>query len=595
MITIFKNYSDINNPNYITVEQALERIRQGKSKERIEQIRKKVISGESYDQDKEQLPFIVFSAGKVQPIEITKNDKTYKTCRLDKSVVTHSGVFVLDWDKCDVVQRMEQLRNDPYIYAAWLAPSGKGIKALVKCPTSIENHSLYYTAFLDRYEGLDPTSRNISRGTYESYDPNIFINPNPLIWDKRMKEEDRKRNREKIGNRRATQVISTAVGMVRASMDGEKHDTLLKAAKLLGGYVATGRIKEEEAIQVLETEISHKNIQDLPGAKRTILDGLAYGKAQPLVESKKIEKSQKFLRRPDGTYDFLADDAEMDEYLIAYINGTLEQGLPTGLNGLNSFWMLKKHHLVWMAALDNVGKSFFVWYISVLAAKLHNWKLIINSGENGDGELRKKLMEFYMGKSSKVADDEELTLARDFIKDHFRIISSKQLHSIEEFLLKCEVIIDEGFEADCVVGEPYNSFDIDVNGNMHMINLKALNNLRVFKENYCSVWITDHIGTQAARKRDNNGYTEVPWKSDVDYGQLKCNKADDFLILHRLVNHPEQSQILQIHVNKVKSVETGGKPTSKDEPVQIQINRDLCGYTSNFIDPIKEYSKSKFA
>lgn len=587
MITIFKNYGDINSPQYITIEQALERIKFGRSKVKVEEIRKKVESKEDYDTDKRELPFVVFSAGKVEPKEETKKDRTYNTCRLDKCVIEHSGVFVLDWDKCDVVQKIEQLKNDPYIYAAWIGPSGMGVKALVKCPPVVDNHNLYYTAFLDRYPELDSTSRNISRGTYESFDPNIYIYPNALTWDKRMKEEDRKKNKEKIANRKTHQVISTAVGMVRASYDGNKHETLLKAAKLLGGYIATGRVNEEEAIKILDEEIRAKNPKDFDGAHQTIIDGIGYGKAQPLVESKKIEKSQQFLRRDDGTYCFLADEEEMFEYELAVINGTLEMGLPTGINGLNHNWMFKKHHIVWMIALDNVGKSFLEWYLAVLAAKNHGWKILLHSAENGDGMVRKKLKEFFIGKPLKMMDDEELTKAHDFVKTYFRIISSKQFHTLEDFLLKAEVIYDEGFQYEVLVAEPWNSFDPPKNVDRYSNLIHSLNMLRVFKENYASVWVCDHVNSDAARKKDKDGYTLVPIKGDAEMGVMKSNKTDDFIVLHRLTNHPIDKHNLQFHVAKIKDVETGGYPTEKDNPVILTMNKDYCGYTCNGLDSIK--------
>ena len=581
---IFENFSDITNPHEIGVEAALKRIKTGKSKDKILEIRKKLANGEDYEEDKKHLPCILFSAAKVK---MTISRRDLETFREDASVAEHSGFFTLDWDKCDVATKIEQLKKDPYIYAVWLSPTATGVRALVKCPPSLDNHSLYYTAFLDRYPELDSTSRNISRVTFESYDESLWCNPNSLVWDKKLTEEQRRKNKEREANRRGKDVMSTAVAMVRSAFDGEKHDTLLKAANLLGGYVAAGRVSEEDAIRVLEDEIRHKNPKDFGSAQQTIRDGIEYGRRRPLADAKKIEKAQQFLRRSDGSYDFLADENEMDEYLMAVINGTLEMGLPTGLNGLNSHWMFKKHHLVWMIALDNVGKSFLAWYLSVLAAKLYGWKFIINSGENGDGQLRRKLMEFYLDKPVKLMDDEEITIARDFVKKHYRIISSKNLHSIEEFLFKCEIVIDEGFEAECVIGEPYNSFDVPVDANMYMTTMKSLNLLRVFKENYCAVWVTDHVGTQAARKKDKNGFIEVPWKSDVDQGQLKCSKADDFIILHRLVNHPYDNNRLQVHVAKIKDIETGGFPTKKDEPVILELNKDFCGYTCNHIDPIK--------
>jgi hypothetical protein len=322
-------------------------------------------------------------------------------------------------------------------------------------------------------------------------------------------------------------------------------------------------------------------------AVQTIKDGIEYGKKRPLAEAKKIEKAQSFLKREDGTYDFEASNEEMTEYELAVINGVLEMGLVTGMNELNKYWMFKKHHLVWFIGADSVGKSFLVWYLSVLTAKLHGWKIIIHSAENKDGQLRKKLKEYYLGKSIKLMDDEELTIADGFVKDHFRIISSKQMHTLEEFLLKCEIIIDEGFEADVVIGEPWNSFDMSNNADSYRSLIHSLNILRVFKENYCSVWVCDHINTSAARSKDKDGYVLAPSKADAEMGQMKANKVDDFIIIHRIGNHPFKKKETQIHVQKVKDEETGGGKTEKDSPVILELEDDYCGYKCNGINPIK--------
>jgi hypothetical protein len=583
-VVLFKNFSEVTQPHTTTLVKALDRIKTGASKDKILEIRRKVSVGEDYEADKKDLPCVLFSVAKVK-MTISKRD--IETFREDASVVEHSGVFTLDWDSCDVTHKLEQLKKDPYILAAWLSPSGTGVRALVKCPPNIDSHNLYYTAFLDRYPELDSTSRNISRVTFESYDPSIFINWNSLVWDKKLNEEERRKNKEKNENRRGKHVLSTAVAMVRSSFDGEKHETLLKAANLVGGYVATGRVNEEDAIRVLEDEIRAKNPKDFHGAAQTIRDGINYGKTRPLAESKKIEKAQQFLRREDGSYDFLADDEAMTEYELAVINGTLEMGMPTGLNALNNYWMFKKHHLVWFVGADSVGKSFLVWFLAVLAAKLHGWRIIIHSAENRDGQLRKKLKEFFIGKPIKLMDDEELTIAHDFVKKHFRIISSTQMHTLEDFLLKCEIIIDEGFDAEVVIGEPWNSFDIPSTIDSYRNNIHALNILRVFKENYCSVWVADHINTTAARAKDKEGYVLAPSKADAEMGQMKANKVDDFLVIHRIGNHPFKKKETQIHVQKVKDEETGGQKTEKDNPVILELEDDYCGYKCNGVNPIK--------
>jgi hypothetical protein len=596
-VIFFKNFSEVSQPHTTSLQTALDRIKNGASKDKILEIRRKVAAGEDYEEDKKDLPCVLFSVSKTKEVVARKRDRLgneYMTHREDGCATEHSGVFTLDWDSCDTTYKLEQLKKDPYILAAWLSPSGTGVRALVKCPPNIANHNLYYTAFLDRYPELDSTSRNISRVTFESYDPSIFINWNSLQWDKKLTEEQRKQNKEKEANKRGKSILSTAVAMVRASVDGEKHEALLKAANLVGGYVAAGRVNEDDALKILEEEIRHKNVKDIRGAVQTIKDGIAYGKLRPLAEAKKIEKSQQFLRREDGSFYFLADEEEMDDYLRSVIDGTLEMGLPTGLNHLNEHWMFKKHHVVWWMGLDNVGKSFVVWYLAVLAAKFHGWKIAIQSAENGNGQLRRKLMEFYLGKSVKLMDDEEIYLARQWVKDHFRIISSREFHTIEDFLLKCEILYDEGFEYDVVIAEPWNSFDMPLESARYALTIKQLNLLRVFKEDYSAVWVCDHVSSEAAKRVDKEkdspykGYILPPYKADVEMGQVKAAKSDDFIVIHRLTDHPYRYTETELHVKKIKDVETGGKHTPKNNPVIIKLNADYCGYNCNGIDPIKQ-------
>jgi hypothetical protein len=589
-VTIFKNFGDKTNPYQYPIQKALQRIKGGKSKKLIELIRTKVFTGEEYDQDKKSLPFVVFAAATTQAVRVEKEGKEpYETHRLDESVTEHSGLFVLDFDDVDPTLKIEQLKKDPYIYACWLAPSGKGVKALVKCPPSIEAHDLYYTAFLDRYPELDPTSRNISRGTFESYDPDLYLNEKSLVWDKRMSAEEHKRKKEKEKNKRSVRVLATAVSMVRASYDGNKHESLRDAAVLLGGYIASGRVNEDEALKLLESEITLKKPKDMEGARKTIRDGIDYGKARPLHETKKIEKAQEFLRRDDGSYDFMADLQEMKDYEQAIVDGTLEMGLPTGINPLNEFWMFKKNHLVWFAGLDNVGKSFFVWYLAVLAAMHHGWRFLIYSSENDDGELRKKLKEFYIGKSVKVMDPEENSFAEEFVLKHFKIMASTEMHNVDEMLIKAEIVYDEGYEFDCFIAEPYNSFEPVRELDAHRNNLYNLNKMRVFKKQYASLWIADHVYSDAARATDKDGYIKVPYKSQVEGGQIKANKVDDFITVHRLVNHPERKNDTEVHVQKIRSRETGGGHTDKDLPVIVQMNMGYCGYSCNGIDPVYSY------
>lgn len=594
-VTIFSNGYDVSEPHYIHLKTALGRIRDGRSKSTCDTIRSLISQGvqdKRVDKLKLSLPSVLFHGVFSKPIEKeyqsgSKKGEKYISKREDESITEHSGLLVLDFDKCDISAKTKQLKADPYIYSYWISPSGTGVKALVKCPPKLEHHYEYYESILERYPELDSTSKSISRLCFESYDPDLYVNPNSKIWDKRITEEKRKEVKAEQTRRRNYRAFDVAVSMVRASYDGIKHDTLIKSAKLLGGYIATGRVDEEEAVKVLLSEVAAKGAKDMAGAEKAIRDGIGYGKNLPLHETKKLEKQQSYTIRDDGTYDFLADKRDMDDYEDAFLNGTLEMGLTSGFSMLDSHWLFKKNTLVWSAGIDNSGKSVFMWYLSVVAAMYHGWKSVIHSAENTDGQVRKKLKEFYLGKVLKNATHEELKQAQRFFDKHFRIMTSKKMHSCEELLMNAEIIYDEGFSFDVLLIDPFNALSFSASTDSYRNDINSLNQLRLFKENYSTVWVVDHIGTQAARNRED-GKVVTPRKSDVSGGQIKSNKADDFLILHRDTQGTEWMYV-QVNVEKIKDTETGGLPTQRACPIMIQMNKDKCGYTCGFDDPVKQY------
>ena len=173
-ITIFKDIKETSQPFYRTIDVVLERIKQGSSRELVKQIR-----GEKDKTKrnalKQSLPAICFS-GKFSK-------------RSDSSITDHSGFICLDFDgyksNKDLLEEKERLSKDKYVYSVFVSPSGKGLKALVKIPTDLDNHKNYFNS-LENYfnsEYFDTTSKNISRVCYESYDPLIFINELSNTWD----------------------------------------------------------------------------------------------------------------------------------------------------------------------------------------------------------------------------------------------------------------------------------------------------------------------------------------------------------------------------------------------------------------------------
>lgn len=94
----------------------------------------------------------------------------------------------------DVLSEKERLMENPYVYSVFLSISGKRLKVLVKVPDSLdaESHKLYYKAIAEDF-GVDEDRRaqDIARYTNVTYDPDLYLNPGALVWDKtvEVKEE----------------------------------------------------------------------------------------------------------------------------------------------------------------------------------------------------------------------------------------------------------------------------------------------------------------------------------------------------------------------------------------------------------------------
>ena len=172
-VTIYKKATDVSNGFTKEVLFCLERIRQGKSKEMVEQLR--AMSKEDYDKSKSKLPGVCFNG--------------VFEYRSLSGIKEHSGLIILDFDKFqsnqDAINFRDSISDNEFIFSAWISPSGKGVKALVKIPASIENHKEYFKALKKYFNhaNWDDSGSDVSRFCFESYDPDLYINHESKLWD----------------------------------------------------------------------------------------------------------------------------------------------------------------------------------------------------------------------------------------------------------------------------------------------------------------------------------------------------------------------------------------------------------------------------
>lgn len=107
--------------------------------------------------------------------------------------------------------------------------------------------------------------------------------------------------------------IRRCVQLVRNAVDGGKHAALNNAAFTLGGYIASGVVREDLARDALREAIRLKpNVADLDAAYQTIEDGIAAGKSQPTTGNDwKPKASQPRARADQGGDEAGADNANL--------------------------------------------------------------------------------------------------------------------------------------------------------------------------------------------------------------------------------------------------------------------------------------------
>jgi hypothetical protein len=175
IVTIYKSLKEVTNGFQRDVNYVFERIRSGKSQKLIEQIQAET------DEEKQQLLKKELPAINFQGVFKERNDKGIKQ---------FSGLMPLDFDKfkdkAEMIALMDSLRDNEYVFAMFISPRGNGFKLIIKIPLDgASNYKGYFDSLKNYFDSdyFDVSSSNISRLCYESYDPNIYINPNALIYN----------------------------------------------------------------------------------------------------------------------------------------------------------------------------------------------------------------------------------------------------------------------------------------------------------------------------------------------------------------------------------------------------------------------------
>ena len=511
--------------------------------------------------------------------------------RKDEDLTEHSGVIVLDFDHIDVAHSKNALATDDYILACWVSPSGDGLKALVKVAQARKHrdHFRAIASYMDRQYGLevDSTGQNESRLCFESYDPEIIINEDSKVFTAVLSERSESQSVSNESRNTDYNKLAVLASMIRRAEDGEKHIELLKASNLAGGFITAGRVEEDEAKRVLIKEILKRDIDSEENAIKTIEEGIERGKAMPVqdvVDSENRVKREMLIN--DGDMSFISDADSDFQWINKFASGEIPKGLDTGNARLDQYFRYKPEFLI-INGHSNVGKTTMALYMMVNSALRHNWRWIVYSSENKTAAIKMRLMEFVLNKPIDLMDREERKAAFNWVSYHFKVISNADVYSYMDLIIFAEKLIQYEGDYHGFFVDPYNSLKIQLNQgaaiSTHEYHYEAASELLTFTNRHnMAMWLNAHSVTESQRRKGEDGLPIAPFAEDTEGGGKFINRSDCFLTFHRRVQAQtsEDKRIMEFHVRKVRSQETGGEPTPFDDPFRFQMNVQRTGFNA---------------
>ena len=169
--TRFKSLRNTKPESTVSVLSILEEIRTDKYKSQIEEIRN--FENPSKNPLKDKLP--VFT-----PTGIFNH-------RSMAGLETYNGLMCLDIDHIEDPERLKaQCKKLNYVFSAFVTPSGKGLKVLIKTDATSENYrdtelKVSNAFFHDTGAVRDNHCKDIARIQFVSHDPEIYINENSSL------------------------------------------------------------------------------------------------------------------------------------------------------------------------------------------------------------------------------------------------------------------------------------------------------------------------------------------------------------------------------------------------------------------------------
>jgi len=575
-ITVFKVFSEVDQPSYVSLDAVINGIRDGKCKSQIDNIRSCKDDAE-IKKLKMQLPCVLFAGAFDIPITKQRDNGTFfKSFRNDNSLSIHSRLVPFDVDDVDDVDRFKKdIIQDEFIHAVWKSPSGTGVHGLIKIADG-NKHEQHYAALLKRYPMFDPSARNPSRVLFFSYDPEILIKEDSKTFFEVLEEE-------KFEGIKMTQIttdykkLDIAAKMIRSAETGMRHNAVIKSSYLIGGYIAGGIVEEAIAREVLRHEVYNKfEGKDIEDEFRAIDDGIRQGQYMPINE---LARYQQEVMEEAGIMEeelsFLSSNPNDEEFIRRYKAGLIPMGLPFGYKDMDKYLLLKEGEFYATLSHSHTGKTTVNLWLIFLSALKYDWGWVIYTGENRVASVKMKILEFYMGTKIKESYEDNLQQGIKWLNERFFFINNENMHGYKDILNYTEKV-SKYHSIKGVFIDPINALKTTDKASKYDYEMEMYTDMLLFtKRSNITLFISIHTRTQSQRERDSNGNQLMPYPADADGGAVLYNKADIFITMNRNIQDPATWMITELYINKMRNKETGGDVTPRNQAIKIKMNKGL--------------------
>jgi hypothetical protein len=532
-ISIYENKWDSTSKFTITIDKALERIKNGKHKDVILHLRA-IESKAQYDVEKGLLTGVCFSG-------------TFEK-RTDDALIEHSGMACIDFDNHPDAKRLkDELSKDEYIYACWLSPRGNGVKALVKIPASKENHRKHYEALFERYPESDKTCKNESRLCFESYDPDLYLNKESKEWTKftTKKVVEMKRRVETDDENVFEKLITWQYRRSSYFSSGNRNTFIYTLASAL---CRCGISKSST-----ESMIVYKYSIDSDFSQNEMMSAInsAYRTNSAQFGSRAFDNEETYYQTVDIKEDIKAYEEEQFD-LTDVIFGDSEGVLDVYKNGYGSaettffpqidpIFKWKKGDITLMSGIGNHGKSSFTLQLMLIKSINNGDKWALFVPENMPSKLfYAELTEMLIGCSIEPENPHRPHLSQieqiqEWLAEHFIVVHPVQSKPTPEYIKSKFLGLIMKYGVTGILFDPFNKLlrDYKSVGDRDDRFLEAfLTDLSVFTKHHNIFCVIIAHPTKLHKGLDDKDYP-CPNVFNVAGGASWNNAMDNIVFFHR--------------------------------------------------------------